>query len=252
MRKNIFTAGFLGLSMLLAACSGEGDVPAALAFQDTETVNRPVGNPCASNEFSVVFDESVVLEDSDTDTLGPFDIALPAGTYDVLVSSWLGAQEDPLQTDEQWFFTTDSGYTSPTTTDSSPELLLNQSFTAQNIAEATSVMLHHKAPGSEISNSVHPLCVGFREVEVEEAISAAGTNDSIVPVEAVQVSFAVEAADETTPLAPADGQAGADEVVTELALTGPGDLAVSLTLTGAALILAGSAATVATRRSEDA
>lgn len=76
MRKNIFTAGFLGLSMLLAACSGEGDVPAALAFQDTETVNRPVGNPCASNEFSVVFDESVVLEDSDTDTLGPFDLSL--------------------------------------------------------------------------------------------------------------------------------------------------------------------------------
>lgn len=260
----------LGLAFFLSACSGNSGVPESLAFDDALAVNRPVGNPCASNEISVVFDEGVVLSDSDAVAVGPFEVELPAGTYDVLLSSWLGAHEDPSQTSEQWFFTTDSGYVSPATLDSSPELLMNQAFRAQSIGESTSVTLHHIADGETDSvSTVHPLCVGFREIEAEEMINATDSTDAGVQIPAVQVSFTPDAGnaadthvngfvppaqtgDAQTGTAQTGDEANADAAdVPELALTGPSDLVVSLTLTGAALILAGSAATVATRRSQD-
>lgn len=246
MRKvGTLTAGLLGFSLLLSACSGDGDVPEALAFDDAPGLMRPVGNPCATNEISVAFDEGVVLSGSDEVAVGPFDIALPAGTYDVMVSSWLGAHEDPTETNEQWFFSTDSGYVSPTTLDSSPELLMNQAFQAQSIAESSSVMLHHPAADSNSDSSVSPLCVGFRLIEAEEVINAADSTDTGIQVEAVQLSFKPDA-DVT-----ANADVAAEAEVPELALTGPSDMVMSLTLTGAALIIAGSAATVASRRSQD-
>ena len=135
--KNL-AASLLGFSLLLAACSGTDQTPEAIAFQDdssggSATVNRPTTNPCAANEFFVEFDEDVVLLDPAATTAGPFDIELPAGTYDVLVSTWLGFEEIEIQTMEQWFFTTDSGYTSPLTTDPSPELLMNQQLSLIHI-----------------------------------------------------------------------------------------------------------------------
>ncbi len=300
--------------MLLAACSGDGGAPEALAFQDDSsggtgavTVNRPVGNPCSSNEFSVAFDQSVLLLDPAPATAGPFSVDVPAGTYDIVVSTWFGFEDDPSQTMEQWFFTTDSGYTSPTTDDPSIELLWNQEFQGQTIGDTTSVTLHHKAPGMASANSVHPLCIGFRSVAVPEetttTTAAPETTEAPVVTEAPETTEApvvteapetteapvvTEAPEETatTTSEPQDAEvagptttttvaeqaetagvaAQASETTTtsttttvtasataapELALTGPSELATSLGLTGAALVLAGSAAVVAARRSED-
>ena len=209
VRKNIkkTSATFLGFSMLLAACSGTGDAPDALAFQDDSggtgaaTVARPTGNPCASNEFSVGFDASVVLIDPTTTTAGPFAVNVPAGTYDIIVSTWLGPEDIAAQTMEQWFFTTDSGYQSPLTNDFSPELLQNQEFQGQTIGATTSVTLHHKAPGMTSANSVHPLCIGFRTVEAPETTTttAAPVETTAAPVETTEAPVeTTEAPVETT------------------------------------------------------
>ena len=88
--KKTLSATLLGFSMLLAACSGGGETPEALAFQDDssgnvdvgtddgagdtagtdngagdgaggETTNRPTENLCDSSAFNISFPESVVL-----------------------------------------------------------------------------------------------------------------------------------------------------------------------------------------------
>lgn len=280
MRKSHskLSAGVVGFSMLLAACSGGSEAPDALAFQDddssggeTETVNvnRPTGNPCSSNEFSIAFDESVVLLDPDQVTAGPFSVNVPAGTYDIVVSTWLGFEELPAQTMEQWYFTTDSGYTSPITNDPSPELLWNQAFEGQTIGDTTSVTLHHKAPGMESVNSVHPICIGFRsvapvetttttEAPVEETtttteaeVEETTTTTEAEETEAVDGDVEVAGPTTTTTTTTTTTVAADPTEAPELALTGPSELATSLGLTGAALVVAGGAALVAARRSED-
>ena len=310
------SATLLGFSMLLAACSGNGEAPDALAFQDDSsgttdpaaTVPRPTGNQCASNEFSVAFDDTVVLLDNSTQaSAGPFSVNVPAGTYDIIVSTWNGFTDIPDQTMEQWFFETDSGYTSPLTSDSSPALLQNQEFQNQTIGATTSVTLFHKAPGMDSVNSVHPLCIGFRSVAApvttttteapvvtttteapvvttttEAPVVTTTTEAPVVtttteaPAVAGPTTTAAPAAPTTTaaPAAPATTAAPAAtaapavaaqaETTTtttaaptdptaapELALTGPSELALSLGLTGAALVLAGSAAVVAARKTEE-
>ena len=83
---------FLSFSIILVSSGGGGQAPDALAFQgeadgtDTNIVRRPVGNPCASSDYSVSFDASVALATSEAPAVGPFTISLPDGVYDVTVS----------------------------------------------------------------------------------------------------------------------------------------------------------------------
>lgn len=267
------SAATLGFTMLLAACSGEGQVPDALAFQDSSSdpapafVPRPEGNLCAGSDHSIQFDTDVVLIDPQTTTLGPFNISLPAGTYDVTLATWLGGEELPLQTMEQWSISTDTGYTSPLTTDSSPVLVDSQTFTDQVIGNTAWITVDHKAPGMDSANSVHPLCVGFTSVEepvvtttTEAPVVTTTTEAPVVTTTEAPVVTTTEApvvVEETTTTvaAPATTAAPTTTVAAtaapELALTGPSELALSLGLTGGALVLAGSAAVIASRRNED-
>lgn len=166
-----------GFMIVLTSSGGEANAADPLAFADTsntqteELVRRPVGNPCAASDYSVVFDEDVLLASDGASNVGPFDIALPDGVYKVTLSTWLGGQDVAEETNEQWSFSTDSGYRSPTTIDSSPHLLMNQAFDAQEISATTSVQLHHFAPpDQDNANSVHPLCIGFDLTEDHERV----------------------------------------------------------------------------------
>ena len=313
--------------MLLAACSGGGETPEALAFQDDssgnvdvgtddgagdtagtdngagdgaggETTNRPTENLCDSSAFNISFPESVVLTDPANSMIADVDFAVPAGTYDIFTVTWKGFTDDPAQTMEQWMFeAVDGDYVSPLTSDNDSELIVtNQLGEGVTIDGFTSIKLSHKAPGMDSANSVHPICIGFRPVApaattttaapVEETTTTTAAPEIVEEVTTTTAAPVEEAT--TTTEAPAVGEVNAtteapvvEEVTTttaapaavggandtrttttvaratgslqgpELALTGPSELATSLGLTGAALVLAGSAAVVAARRSED-
>ena len=186
-RHKKLSAAAVGFTMLLAACSGEGDVPEALAFQD-DTSSDPAPPAavnserpdisCSSSDFSIPFDASTVLIDPNTSTLGPFTlpVALPAGNYDVTVATWYGPVDEAVQTMEQWRFVTDSGFTSPLTDDfSSPtNLQSNQSFDGVDIPATTQIFLEHKG-NTGVTNSVHPLCIGF---ELNEPVVTTTTTEA--------------------------------------------------------------------------
>jgi hypothetical protein len=224
---------FAGFVLVLGACSTESTAPDGLAFQDDSSgdtsstvapttsatvprVFRPTDRTCSTSDHSIAFGEEVHLQAPSPSTQGPFSISVPAGTYDITVSSWLGFEDYPDHTMEQWYFSTDSGYTSPLSTDSSPELIVNNLYSSQTLPATTSITLHHRSPSSAQPNSIHPLCIGFRAVAPPETT--------------------------TTTKAAAPPQ---------LALTGPSELSMSLGLAGGALTLAGVAALMAARRSEE-
>ena len=181
---------FAAFMLLLAACSSTGNPPDALAFQDEDPstvdedptttteaptttaapttteaptttaapdpgVSRPTNRTCTSSDYSVAFPSNVFLIAPTRTSQGSFPISVPAGTYDITVQTWLGFEDIPSHTMETWFFTTDSGYTSPVTVDSSPTLVNGQVFTAQSIpAGTTSITLFHGKPGSDMTLSL--------------------------------------------------------------------------------------------------
>ena len=302
--KKTLSATLLGFSMLLAACSGGGETPEALAFQDDssgnvdvgtddgagdtagtdngagdgaggETTNRPTENLCDSSAFNISFPESVVLTDPANSMIADVDFAVPAGTYDIFTVTWKGFTDDPAQTMEQWMFeAVDGDYVSPLTSDNDSELIVtNQLGEGVTIDGFTSIKLSHKAPGMDSANSVHPICIGFRPVApaattttaapVEETTTTTAAPEIVEEVTTTTAAPVVEEATTTTAAPAAVGGANDTRTTTtvaratgslqgpELALTGPSELATSLGLTGAALVLAGSAAVVAARRSED-
>ena len=313
-RNTKLSAAAVGFTMLLAACSGQGDVPEALAFQDdssddaapvdpaptdpapTGDAERPTNLTCSSSDVSFQFGPNDVLLDPNPGTLGPFTLptALAAGTYDITLATWFGPQELPVQTMEQWRVVTDSGYASPLTTDASSPTQLDwvQTFGGQDVPATTQIFIEHKGNTGNV-NSVHPLCVGFslNEPVVTTTTAAPVTTTTAAPVTTttaapvttttaapvttttaapvttttatpVVTTTVVQPVVTTTTEAPAETTTAEAPAVTtttvagptaapELALTGPGDLALSLGVTGGALILAGSAAVVAARRSDD-
>lgn len=242
-------------------------------------VNRPTNRTCSTNEFSVAFGPEVVLIAPDGSSTGPFSISVPAGTYDITVQSWLGFEDIAADTMEQWFFTTDTGYTSPVTTDSSPELIFGQVFSDQTLAaDVSEITLFHAAPDGDRPNSVHPLCVGFTAVDAPEEVPATteapsttqapdngvGGEGVTTPAETPATTQAPASETEAATQTPEDddiqiaGPVANDPVAqdpveppAELALTGPGDLSFSLGLAGASLTLAGAASLIAARRRED-
>lgn len=282
-----FTAVIAGVALLFAACSTESEPPEGLAFQEDSsgTTAAPEGTPrptnlsCSGSDHSIQFDASLQLVDPNVPSSGPHSISLPPGIYDIQVGTWLGFEDYPAHTKEQWYFVTDSGYTSPTTRDTSPTQVVSDTFSGQLISSAvTSITLHHKLPGKPQNNSVHPLCVGFTLVGPVPTTTAAPT--TTVAETTTTAAPTTTVAETTTTAAPETTVAETTTTVAEttttkvvilaesttttaapttttkapvkeLALTGPSDLARSLGLVGFALTFAGLAALAAARRSED-
>ena len=246
---------------------------AAPTTTSVPTVPRP-NLTCSSSDYSVAFPDNITLVSPVLTSAGPFSIAVPEGTYEITLQSWLGAIEFPRHTMEQWFFTTDSGYTSPLTTDHSPNLVGADTITAVIPAGTTSVSLFHKPQDTDINNSVQPLCIGF------DALEAPATTTTAAPATTAAPETTTAAPETTTTAAPSptttEAASGSDTgvaagglanntattttvattstsetVPAELALTGPGDLSFSLGLAGAALTLAGAGALIASRRNEE-
>ena len=85
-----------------------------------------VGTASAANaatgcgEYSFGFEGTRLLNDGISDSAGPFAISMPAGTYDITLHSFDDHAAHPgqvAQTQEQWYFTLDSGYSSPASSD---------------------------------------------------------------------------------------------------------------------------------------
>lgn len=280
-KTRAFVALLAGLALLVTACSTESQPPEGLAFQDSgetsttvaetatttaaettteapeETATTIAGTPrptnftCADADYSIAFNDSIVLLDPQLPSSGPFAISIPAGTYDINIATWLGWEDFPTHTMEQWFIEADSGYTSSFSTDTSPTQVTADTFTNQFIAtDITSITLRHKLPGMFENNSVHPLCVGFTLIEAAPTTTTAVPATTAAPVTTAEAQILAEA---TTTVAPTTTIAGVATTVKppELALTGPADLARSLGLVGFALTIAGLAALAAARRSED-
>lgn len=207
-----------GLVLLVSACSSTGDAPDALAFQDdsssTDTTQDPstfdepiestADRPnvtCSGSDFHVDFPENVWFAAPNRPSFGPFEVSIPEGTYDITVQTWLGFDDLPEHTMEQWFFSTDSGYTAPLSTDSSPQLTGADTFGGQQIpAGTTELTIFHKAQDGTVNNSVHPLCIGFDSVAVPETTTAAPETTTAAPetTEAPAVTETTEAPAEVT------------------------------------------------------
>lgn len=227
-------------------------------------------------QYSFGFVGTRLLNDGISTSAGPFTIDLPAGTYDVMMSSYDAHDEHPGQIDqpyEQWYFTLDSGFTSPLSTDVPDDSTTTvDTFEDVVIDAATSITLHHRGLGSV--NSVEPLCAGFTSVteelpresqdpqdpegltpEVESSNtpdSASSATDLVRPAEEVP-RVEVEPATEVrvTELVPTPAAIVTTPVTgtaPQLALTGPTSQIWLAALTGASLILLGVALLIQGRR----
>jgi hypothetical protein len=120
-------------------------------------------------EYSYGFPGTRLLNDGISDSAGPFTLStpLPAGTYDITMLSddnHPSPDYQPLQTQEQWYFTLDSGYQSPPTHDiPNDQTHMVTKIGAVELAAATSITVEHLREG--IINSVNVECVGFTPVE---------------------------------------------------------------------------------------
>lgn len=111
-------------------------------------------------------------------SIGPVAVVLPAGQYQLLLTSVDSAHETGYQTSqtgEQWFFLTDSGYRSPITPDL-PEALPSSTFDmgVTHLDSTATITFIHAAlvPGA---NSVTP-SVTFRcVVDETPTVTTAGT-----------------------------------------------------------------------------
>ncbi|NNC81027.1 MAG: hypothetical protein HKN94_12845 [Acidimicrobiales bacterium] len=150
---------FFALAVAAAGCAdADAGPPEALAFASS----RPALT-CGESAIVMEFPDSVVL-DEDTQSAGPYDITLPAGNYVVRTATWMGP-DGGIGSNQQWYFTTDSGYRSPETSDSSPvESSINQ-FDDQVLGAATAEITIHRVEAAGTIDRVHPLCLGFAPTE---------------------------------------------------------------------------------------
>lgn len=215
---------------------------AGVALVGTATA---AGATMGCGEYSFGFEGTRLLNDGISDSAGPFAIELPAGTYDVLMQSHDAHDEHPGQTEqtqEQWYFTLDSGYVSPVTSDVADESnIAVDEFDDQDIAESASITLHHLGQGGV--NSVDPICVGFTTITsaVEEPsddeVVVGGPllppkQPVVVEVPVIEAPAPVEApvtAEVKTVVEVAEAPAVA---TSQLALTGPSAATTAMVLTG--------------------
>lgn len=198
---------------------------------------------CGQDSFG--FEGTRLLNDGISNTAGPFAIELPAGTYDVLVQSHDAHDLHPgqsEQTQEQWYFTLDSGYVSPVTTDVADDSnIAIDEFDGQDIAASTSITLQHLGQGG--TNSVDPVCVGFTAVAVEERVETeAEIAGPVLPPKevAVEAPISEEPAPAQVKAVVEVAEAPASESA-QLALTGPSAATTAMVVSGLGFIVIGGA-----------
>lgn len=112
---------------------------------------------------------SRLLNDGVANVAGPFQVNLPAGTYDVTAISYDDHSTVVTggdQSMEQWSIVLDSGYHSPLTADIADSSDWSTStWPSQQIDGATSLKLVHRGTGGV--NSVDPVCIGFARIDSE-------------------------------------------------------------------------------------
>lgn len=228
----------------------------------------------ACGDYSFGFQGTRLINDGISQSAGPFAIQLPAGTYDIVMQSHDGHDDHPgqlEQTQEQWYFVLDSGYQSPFAVDVPEEA--NTSTTtaaAQVIGDSTSITLHHRGEGGV--NSVDPICVGFTltaaapviEEEPEETTPVVPEESEVVvepeeevPVETVPEETVPEVVPDEIPEVVSPPTTAVEVIVPEvagavqtappasgparqLAVTGPSQLVLLMTLGGLAMLLIGA------------
>lgn len=206
---------------------------------------------CAGHSFS--FEGTRLLNDGTSNAAGPFTIALPAGTYDIVLRSFddhAGHPGQTEQTQEQWYFELDSGYRSPVSSDiPDDEDSAIDTFTNVTIGGATAITVRHLGEGGV--NSVAPACVGFAlteiaaEPEIDAVIEIAGPptrTDPVTVTDAPEIEVVVEQIEVATP------QRGPAEDIAELALTGPAAATWAMAGSGAVLLAVGTALVADERR----
>lgn len=219
------------------------------------------GMPAASAQdcpgVSISFDHFQLLNDDYRSTAGPFAIELPAGDYDVTMVSFDAhdTHDQPTQLNEQWYFKTDSGYTSGLTIDIPLESNGTTTVLAkQAIGATTAVTLHHA--GIDNVNSVSPVCIGFSPTQrpAPAADEMVGADDVVEDEVDTEVRGIVEESPETGKVPPADLErkpavetTPTPAVIPQLAITGPSQ-AVGFTMVSFTLILLGAAMLHTSRR----
>lgn len=228
------------------------------------------GASTSCGQYSFGFEGTRLINDGISDTAGPFPIVLPAGSYDVTMRSHDAHDEHPGQTEqtqEQWYFTLDSGFMSAPSSDvPDEENTMVNTFPSVSISESTSITLHHLGQGGV--NSVDPICVGFNPavtpqpvvappaeaplVEVPDARQpGVEINGPVQPAVKPEVKGVVEIRQAELIPPAALVKAPAPSVAPQLALTGPSAGMWVFALSGASLILLGSALVAQGRRRDD-
>ncbi len=123
----------------------------------------PAGAQSGCGDYSYGFEGTRLLNDGISNSSGPFEIDLPAGTYTVtlVAHDHHSTQPDvPSQANEQYQVVLDSGYVSPASTDIPDDADTTTTvFTGQVIGQSNAISVQHiGAPGI---NSVNVVCVGF-------------------------------------------------------------------------------------------
>lgn len=157
------------------------------------TAGGSLGAQSGCGTYSFDFEGTRLLNDGISNSAGPFDIEMPAGTYTVTLVAYdfHDTQVDVgTQPGEQFHVILDSGYVSGDSIDiPDDENTTTTTFTNQVIADSTQITVEHGGmPGI---NSVEPICVGFTPVEAppeEIAVEAPvdpspGDTPDVAPVE---------------------------------------------------------------------
>lgn len=121
-----------------------------------------------SGEISLEFNDVQLLNSDSQSKAGPYNVQLAAGTYDVSTMSFDHHSSQPGAGDqsmEQWYFTLDSGFTSPFTSDVPANAdLVSDTWRGLIIDESTALTIHHQGSGGV--NSVWPRCISFDRVDL--------------------------------------------------------------------------------------
>lgn len=240
-------------------------VLAGAAVLSTAT-GSAAGAAAGCGEFSFGFEGTRLLNDGISDSAGPFAISMPAGTYEITLHSFDDHADHPGQTEqtqEQWYFTLDSGYVSPVSSDIPDEAnTAVDSFTGVINADASAITVHHLGEGG--INSVAPMCVGFTTVTTPvESSQVPGGDELVLPATdvptvsevpddaevPVEVKRSVEVMDSSSVSDVADPSAVVAAPAPLLAITGPSTKTWVLVFAGAGLLVLGSALLLAERRS---
>ena len=136
-----------------------------LLLSTVATVAGPLGAQSECS-FRFAFEGTRLLNDGISNTAGPFDLALDAGTYTITVISYDDHDLQPeigTQPEESFHIVLDSGYRSPATSDIPDDVnSVTTVFEGQVIEDSTTITLEHVGIDFGV-NSVQPLEICFGE-----------------------------------------------------------------------------------------